>query len=73
VQSSLFSRIFARSLARMAAGAAILWLVVVAVHVTTAVLGIDVGVALPALNGAAFLAATYLMVRLLARRLAGDE
>ncbi len=69
----LTSTIFARSLARMAAGAAAVWLVVVAIHITAAVVGLDLGVALPALNGAAFLAATYLMIRLLARRIAGDE
>ena len=71
--AQLTSTIFARSLARMAAGAAVIWLVVVAIHITAALLGLDFGMALPALNGAAFLAATYLMIRLLARRIAGDE
>jgi len=67
------STTFARSLARMASVAASLWLLIVFVHISMLVLDVDLGVALPALNGAAFLAATYLMIRLLARRLAGDE
>jgi hypothetical protein len=67
------SAAFARSLVRMVTPPAVLWFVVMAVQLAAAVLDIDLGVALPALNGAAFLAATYLMIRLLARRLAGDE
>jgi hypothetical protein len=57
----------------MVTPSAVLWFTVMAVQLAAAVLDIDLGVALPALNGAAFLSATYLLIRLLARRLAGDE
>ena len=63
---------FARSLARMAALSAVTWFTVMAVQLVRAIFDVQSATPLPALHGAAFLAATYLMIRLLARRIAGD-
>jgi hypothetical protein len=64
---------FARWLSRIVVLPAVLWFSVMAVQLLAAVLDVDLKVPLPSISGAAFLAANYLMIRLLARRIAGEQ
>lgn len=62
-----------RSVGRLATLPALLWFTVTYVQLLQPALGADWELELPALNIAAYMAALYFMIRLLARRIGVDE